>query len=70
MFVTVLAGLDLVTAVTCMLMDVMVKVRPIDETTLHMPVICKLTHFLVYATSLSSASVLTIIAYQRYRKVR
>ena len=70
LFVKVLAVLDLVTALTTMTMDAMVKLRPLDENVLNLEVICKLTHFQVYASSVASACVLILIAYQRYRKVR
>ncbi|XP_035828142.1 gastrin/cholecystokinin type B receptor [Aplysia californica] len=69
LFVKVLAVLDLVTALTTMLMDTMSKMRPLDERALNLDVLCKLTHFQVYATSLASGCVLTLIAYQRYRKI-
>ncbi|CAL1538821.1 unnamed protein product [Lymnaea stagnalis] len=69
LFVTILAVLDLLSAVTTMLMDVIVKVRPLDEKDMSLAALCKLTHFQVYANHLISGCVLTLIAYQRYRKI-
>lgn len=68
-FVTILAVLDLLSAVTTMLMDVILKVRPLDEKAMSLAALCKLTHFQVYANHLISGCVLTLIAYQRYRKI-
>jgi hypothetical protein len=68
-FVTTLAALDIITALTTMLMDVIMKVRPVNEDVLDLNVLCKITHFQVYSHSLISGCVLTLIAYQRYRKI-
>uniref|UniRef100_A0A0B6Z5G7 G-protein coupled receptors family 1 profile domain-containing protein n=1 Tax=Arion vulgaris TaxID=1028688 RepID=A0A0B6Z5G7_9EUPU len=69
-FVTTLAALDIITALTTMLLDVIIKVRPLDENILDLYSLCKITHFQVYAHSLISGCLLTLIAHQRYRKVR
>ncbi|CAG5132158.1 unnamed protein product [Candidula unifasciata] len=68
-FVTTLAGLDIITALTTMLLDAIIKVRPLDEDRLDLNTLCKITHFQVYSHSLISGCVLTLIAYQRYRKI-
>ncbi|KAH9487757.1 hypothetical protein Btru_068757 [Bulinus truncatus] len=68
-FVKVLAALDLFTAFTTMLMDVIVKVRPLDERKLDLLVLCKLSHFCVYSSHLVCVCVLAFISYQRYMKV-
>uniref|UniRef100_A0A0B7BLC5 G-protein coupled receptors family 1 profile domain-containing protein n=1 Tax=Arion vulgaris TaxID=1028688 RepID=A0A0B7BLC5_9EUPU len=68
-YVTVLASLNITTALTTMIIDIIIKMRPLDENVLHLPSMCKITHFQVYSQSLISGSVLTLIAYQRYRKI-
>uniref|UniRef100_A0A0B6Z7D2 G-protein coupled receptors family 1 profile domain-containing protein n=1 Tax=Arion vulgaris TaxID=1028688 RepID=A0A0B6Z7D2_9EUPU len=68
-FVTTLAALDIITALTTMLLDVIIKVRPLDENILDLYSLCKITHFQVYAHSLISGCLLTLIAHQRYRKI-
>lgn len=69
LFVTVLAGLDLSTALSTMLMDVMLKMRRESESALHLTAMCKLSHFQVYGSSLVGGCVFVLIAYQRYRKI-
>jgi len=68
LFVRVLAILDLTEAIA-MVLDAMMKTRPLDESVLNLTVICKITHYLVYTLALTNSCVLTIIAYQRYRKI-
>ncbi|XP_059150349.1 neuropeptide FF receptor 1-like [Physella acuta] len=68
-FVTTLAALDLLSAVTTMQMDAIMKMRPLDETSLSLVALCKLTHFQVYANHLISGCVLILIAYTRYTKI-
>ncbi|CAG5124091.1 unnamed protein product [Candidula unifasciata] len=68
-YVKVLAALDISTALTTMLLDVIIKMRPLEESWLDLNSLCKITHFQVYAQSLVSGCVFTLIAYQRYRKI-
>ncbi|KAI8746405.1 neuropeptide FF receptor 2 [Biomphalaria glabrata] len=68
-FVKVLAAMDLLTAFTTMPIDVMVKLRPLDEDQMNLDFMCKVSHFAVYSSHLLSVCVLTFISYQRYMKV-
>nr|KAG5707527.1 hypothetical protein BaRGS_012031 [Batillaria attramentaria] len=67
-FVTVLALLDLTTTLCGMPIDVVIKTVLLSDT-LSMNVICKIAHLENYGTSLTSGSVLLLIAATRYRKV-
>ncbi|RUS72714.1 hypothetical protein EGW08_019525 [Elysia chlorotica] len=69
LFVTILAGLDLSTALSTMVMDVMLKMRRESEDSLNLIAMCKLSHFQVYGSSLVGGCVFVLIAYQRYRKI-
>ncbi|GFR59765.1 neuropeptide Y [Elysia marginata] len=69
LFVTILAALDLSTALSTMLMDVMLKMRRETEDVLNLTAMCKLSHFQVYGSSLVGGCVFVLIAYQRYRKI-
>ncbi|KAK3731780.1 hypothetical protein RRG08_035445 [Elysia crispata] len=69
LFVTILAALDLSTALSTMIIDVILKMRRQSEDTLNLTVMCKLSHFQVYGTSLIGGCVFVLIAYQRYRKI-
>ncbi|GFN95272.1 orexin receptor type 2 [Plakobranchus ocellatus] len=68
-FVTILALLDLSTALTTMVIDVILKMRRESESTLNLAAMCKLSHFQVYGSSLIGGFVFVLIAYQRYRKI-
>ncbi|BFZ19709.1 hypothetical protein BsWGS_22748 [Bradybaena similaris] len=68
-YVKVLALLDISTGLTTMPLDAIIKLRPLDERSLDLNSLCKIGHFQVYAQSLISGCVFTLIAYQRYRKI-
>lgn len=68
LFVTVLALLDLTTALVGMPIDVAIKAFLLPNNTPVM-VICKIAHLENYGASLTSGSVLLLIAVTRHRKV-
>lgn len=67
-FVTVLAALDLTTALVGMPIDVVIKTAMLGESRAF-NAICKAAHFEVYSTSLASGSVLLLITITRHTKV-
>ncbi|XP_055890776.1 uncharacterized protein LOC106070374 isoform X1 [Biomphalaria glabrata] len=68
-YVVVLAVLNLVTAFTTMLFDVIVKTTVLDAEDIVMVSMCKFSHFQVYTNHMLCGFILTLIAHQRYKKV-
>ncbi|XP_071107579.1 galanin receptor 2a-like [Haliotis cracherodii] len=67
-FVKVLAVLDLMSCVVTMPIDIVVKTVP-NLSSIDMFTACKTAHYFAYATSVSSGTVLLLIAVERYRKI-
>ncbi|KAH9487760.1 hypothetical protein Btru_068762 [Bulinus truncatus] len=68
-YVIVLATLDLATAFTTMLFDVVIKMTDLDPDSPVVVALCKFSHFQVYTNHMLCGFILILIAHQRYTKV-